>query len=29
MEGRIGVDFDADFLSPTTPRNARLMPMFR
>ena len=26
MEGRIGSGFDADFLSPVTPRNGRLMP---
>ena len=29
MARRIGADFDADFRSPTTPRNARLMLMFR
>lgn len=26
MKGRIGSGFDADFLSPVTPRNGRLMP---
>ena len=26
MEGRIGSNFNADFLSPVTPRNGRLMP---
>lgn len=26
QEGRIGADFAADFPSPVTPRNGRLMP---